>query len=428
MDELDSIAFIASRMIATGKTPLTVGILGKADTGKTYIVSKMQDSPIMSTQKLINVNFNAWTFFGSDRLWSGLLYDMINSIEHEFGWLDFNAFKYIKSIILSICLMILCITLFCIQDITFITILSTCAFIASITNVVYKVSGTLSRRLNMTRLGLGYMHKIKMELFNTVYPYVRRKNARIVIYLDDLDKCDTDTLLNVFRAISMLLVKDAPIVILLSFDIHNIQAKIDCCVHKDYLSNMIQIPLYLPTLSHTITYPNIDKSRARELLNVNSDNAALEEINRNYPCKGSHDTKINTFVRNFNVFTSSLTMENPNIYDKYFAHKPSYLCYINNLYKYQLLLHPDGNILQKFNVLGGLEPHIMWLIFEKVNDIIYFNKLNDVNDNMDVSLYNIYNELADVNPSKHFKSFLQESELTVNDCYIMGKYIFNVHM
>ena len=285
-------------------TPITVGIYGAWGKGKTFLMRKIresinnrvkasaQSSPAGTKVKILNVEFNAWSYSTSEHLWAGMVTHLYNEIEKYLGWrVGWDRFtkalkkSWRKALGLSFFYILLGLglsLLFESQPIhekwkalrVVITTLgasliggSALATFPILWSALKDFADTLflSRAKNLQTIAsrpdfheqIGIMADIKGEI-SFMSGLLNKSHTRLVLFIDDLDRCNHKKAVEVLQSIMLLLSdKDgAPFVIFLGIDarvmVHAIEENYGEVLVKagitgyEYLDKIVQLPFSIP--------------------------------------------------------------------------------------------------------------------------------------------------------------------------------------
>jgi len=277
--------------------PLTIGIYGPWGVGKSTLLKYIQEY----VKNYVHiVKFNAWEYSASKSIWPGLVRKIMDQMESELslgGQFNINIIKYRRivtqlvgnplrlGIILSIFILFLVKNNFNTQDIS--TALLGVGFVALITSVVGIINiwfSPLSRwsktLLKDVKYGkqMGYMEEIHEDLeclqkeldkdkntrsitrkyliSSDVEPIVNQiYKDRILVIIDDLDRCEPNKAVEVLQAINLLL-DFKSFIICLGIDARVITQAIETHYGNllvnaeisgyEYLEKIVQIPFKIP--------------------------------------------------------------------------------------------------------------------------------------------------------------------------------------
>lgn len=290
-------------------TPVTLGIFGEWGSGKSFLMGKIKEEILAQQKKNKNteidihiLDFNAWVYSGSEHLWASLVTHLYREIEKYFGWkahwmrlgkairkslpkaLGVFAFYGILGLGLSFLL-------------NFNKIQSTAnglavAFANAVIGTLIGGSALaslpalwvalkeffdslfLSRASKLQNVAarpdfssqIGIMADIKDEI-----RFIREllkagkygKPTRLVLFIDDLDRCEHRKAVEVLQAIMLLLADDdgSPFFIFLGIDARVIVRAIEEHYGEvlvkagingyEYLDKIIQVPFVIPPASQT---------------------------------------------------------------------------------------------------------------------------------------------------------------------------------
>lgn len=264
------------------KPPLTIGIYGAWGMGKSFLLQNIEDrlrkrakSKRPPPRPAVHVvSFNAWEYSANEVIWPGLVRKILSVLERETSnwftkiWrrLRRNAGRQLKvargRIIASLTLLIAAGV-----AVYFQSQFSTGALIAivgalGVGGVVKFASDTLSDPLGQWFTALfddagygaqiGYMEEIKNDLDKL---QERLGDGRILVVIDDLDRCEPDKAVEVLQAINLLLTFES-FIVCLGIDARVITRAIERHYRDllaeagasgyEYLEKIVQIPFRIP--------------------------------------------------------------------------------------------------------------------------------------------------------------------------------------
>lgn len=273
------------------KPPLCFGIVGPDNFGKTNFLHNLKNKIVAKEKsryknkynpKKVIIEFNAWSFEADNTIWASILMKVHDALEEKIGkskikWLRVkkNLFPDYKSkilfglkIIIPVILLVLLIYyipyLNYLSQIIFSLIvgLTSLAFFSDVftfvKNMVFTISDDISRTMEKPDWSkkLGFMNEIKTEFFDFINPIIKENNLRLILLIDDLDRCSIEKIYTVIKALSLLKNSDCPIYIFIVYD----SVKINDAIHTYYkikyhvntsesaylLEKLINIPFCLP--------------------------------------------------------------------------------------------------------------------------------------------------------------------------------------
>ncbi len=269
----------------------------------------------------ISVFFNAWQFEDAKQTWAGLASQISGEMEKAVPWYSRQrlklryAWKERKTELILNILMPMAVT-------GFVTALIILGFFNNIvpkdkvdtplgtllqyllpassglftvwlvSSQILKVAEPISTRvLSYVRLPnyrdqMGFQHRVRDDL-QFVYQFVkkRRRDARVVVYIDDLDRCSENKIMETLQAINLILAS-CEFFVFVGMDTEMIYRAIKA-YYKDnvparfpenYLSKIVQISFYLPETDQS--------TRCGYLDTLFSATARLELLNQSKPAGG----------------------------------------------------------------------------------------------------------------------------------------------
>ena len=216
--------------------PLTVGIFGSEGTGKSLIIKKikniLQNNNLESTsdKNFIILDFNPWDITGSDNIWAGFIDEIYKTIESEFGPFTIRTKRLEKKIcperadkiflIVKIIFIILLIIIFFYiysllnQYLKILYWIISSVFGLDFIRNVYKSINCLfgsvgddivqKSKSKDFREGLGFMNLVKTDLIDIIIPFIVKRKKKMLVFIDNLDKCSVDKSVNGLELIKLL--------------------------------------------------------------------------------------------------------------------------------------------------------------------------------------------------------------------------------
>ena len=298
-------------------TPITIGIFGQWGSGKSFLMGKIKEAIQLPQQKrrwndfrgaiqrfrakkseidIHIIDFNAWVYSGSEHLWAGLVTHLYRDIEKHFGW-KAHWMRLGKAIRKSLPKALGVFAFYGILGLGFSFLLSyneiqesTNAVNLAVNALAASLLGGsalaslpalwaalreffdslfLSRANKLQTLAarpdfssqIGVMADIKNEI-----KFIREllkagkngKPTRLVLFIDDLDRCEHRKAVEVLQAIMLLLADEdgSPFVIFLGIDARVVVRAIEEHYGKvlvkagingyEYLDKIIQVPFVIP--------------------------------------------------------------------------------------------------------------------------------------------------------------------------------------
>jgi energy-coupling factor transporter ATP-binding protein EcfA2 len=279
--------------ILDADTPLTIAIHGPWGSGKTSLMHLLEgiiQKRQSSSKKIYSLWIDAWTLSNQDEVWQAFLQVLLNEVNRRLPiWqrIDWrNLFKQMVTnsyrLILSITPVIVG-TIYGTKNANWEDVLQVMAHptsadsLAAVTGAFASyglflwtiVKPAVEKGKQIIQIDLKGMMKFSsfavqiselMKLrsrFDTMVSALVGKNGRIVVFIDDLDRCRPDKVVNVLEAVK-LFANSKGCVYVLGIDQDIVRESIqdqyqysDPRAADDYISKIIQIPFYLPPLDST---------------------------------------------------------------------------------------------------------------------------------------------------------------------------------
>lgn len=271
------------------KPPLCFGIIGPDNFGKTNFLhnlkNKLKEKAKYKNKynpKKIIIEFNAWNFEADNTIWASLLINIHDALEKTIGsnkmkWLRIkkqlfpneNSFIYFIIKLLIPLIFIILLVIFNSQlsnifsaivgsIIVITSFLLVKDFISILNNILFTISNNISKLIQKPDWSnkLGFMNEIKNEFFDFLNPIIKNENIRLILMIDDLDRCSIEKIYTVIKALSLLKNSDCPIYIFFAYDSVKINEAINTyyknkyhintCEGKHLLEKLVNIPFCLP--------------------------------------------------------------------------------------------------------------------------------------------------------------------------------------
>jgi len=250
--EQDSLDFkvyseVITEAILETPTPFTVGIFGEWGQGKTSLMQFIQKEVLIQKkeeEKVISVFFNAWKFENDDHP----LLDLCTAIEKD---IQRNRHHFEENIILNI--------------LDYVKYLKYAIGNIKLELKIYEHKNTNIEEIIENQLLSQSTYFQIFELLKGLEKILEEENFRIIIFIDDLDKCTQENAIKLLeninfvldlKGLSFVLGVDRKIIenylenrYINKFNLSNKNTG------KMYLDKMIQLPFYLP--SYTGKIPNL---------------------------------------------------------------------------------------------------------------------------------------------------------------------------
>ena len=239
-------------------------------------------------QNVISVTFNAWQFEDSKQIWAGLASQISKRIEDELPWWaqQWLRIKYawkarrtelLMNILLPVAVMLVVAGLFGVgyfrnqivpdkfdsfSDLVRLMLPAGSALLTIwfLSANILKVAKPMSERvlsyvsLPNYRDQMGFQHRVKDDL-SFIFEFLkdRRPNCKVIVYIDDLDRCSETKIMEILQAINLVL-GGSEFFVFVGMNMEIIERAIQA-YYKDkavdelaeyYLSKIVQISFELP--------------------------------------------------------------------------------------------------------------------------------------------------------------------------------------
>ena len=280
--------------------PLYFGIIAPDNFGKSDMLSVLRNRINNSDSiKKIIIEFNPWSFEADDTIWASILMSIHDGLEKEFGrnklnWMRIkkNYFPDYKSVSIFLIKFIITSGLLITRIfndyndnttsnvlVTFFLSVSSLVLLKDVFSVIKNFIFSVSDLLKKIKKPdwskeLGFMNEIKTEFFDFINPVIKDNNYKLILLIDDLDKCSIEKIYLVIKVLSLIKYSDCPIYVFLTYDSKKIDESLrnyyQIKYHKNisdskYIMNkLINVPFCLPGReiinNLDLIYDNINKS------------------------------------------------------------------------------------------------------------------------------------------------------------------------
>jgi len=261
--------------------PFTVGIFGEWGTGKTTLMKFLEKWFVEKEIKTLWLN--PWKYDKKEELWAAL----IRTILIEIGGRDQSLKKQVGKLL---------------REMSFVAIKSGISYISG-----GLITGSIERfRENLAEAKKSeheFLHNFDNEFKKLIEKYVGKKE-KLIIFIDDLDRCKPENAITVLEALKLYL-DNKQCVFILGIDRIIIEKGIKAIYGdkvdisgREYLDKIIQLPFYIPP----IQYEKLNKSLKSKLTRYYSKNIwAL--INYGF---GGNPRKAKRFVNSYYLVKKAL--------------------------------------------------------------------------------------------------------------------------
>lgn len=278
--------------------PITIGIFGSWGVGKSFLLRHIREELLLRAEHrsasgedamdgasapphVHVVELNAWAYSASEAVWPSLVRKVMECGEHEIAWAFPGRFvrtlwsnlvwelhqergKLLAALFTTIILLTIVLWRLNFQ----VGVLAAVAAGLGATGLLKVVADTFANPLTkwvttVLRSGeygedLDYMRRIRHDL-EALSSRLDKENGRIVVLIDDLDRCEPDKIIEVLQAINLLLNFKA-FIVCLGVDARLVTRAIERhyagMLEKahasgyEYLDKIVQIPFRIPPPSH----------------------------------------------------------------------------------------------------------------------------------------------------------------------------------
>jgi predicted KAP-like P-loop ATPase len=245
-------------MVRGSKPKFSIGIYGEWGTGKTTLM-KMIYNELESDENVLTVWFNAWRYEREEQF---ALIALMKTIAYAMG--DLPQYREIKKILLRGAVIVGKGVLRSLVE-KWIPLVPKESFDELEKNLLPKME--LLSQVDKDTIYFDGLHKIEEEMKK-----MSNENGknRIVVFIDDLDRCSPKTALEVFESIKVFLGMEGFIYIVgLSVDtiskLINVAYKDSLVKGEHYIRKIIQIPITIPEWNDTDVIKKLVQNLAKRL-------------------------------------------------------------------------------------------------------------------------------------------------------------------
>jgi len=233
---------VLAQLCQSCETPMTIGIHGSWGTGKTTLLKLVEKELEDSPSSFQIIWFNAWKFQHEEEPWKAMILLLFDALEKKIRILK-RAKLELRKIFKRISLPVLT---------------------KEIINLVVLKKIDLGEIENIDKFNKKvYAIASLADLFSLFVRETLKDDERLVIFIDDLERCSREQSLEILEMIRLFL-EFPNCIYLIAFDKNKIleglrkTKKLDMTEAQDYLDKMLQISFALPRLTNTAISQFVD--------------------------------------------------------------------------------------------------------------------------------------------------------------------------
>ena len=289
---------LCNAISATSDLPLAVGVYGPWGSGKTSFINLCHE--IFETDGIPTVRFNPWKYDRRDEVWHALIQTVLNEIATRLSESESNAGPDRRAQIKHTLEKIMKLSKAAAWLVTrnavglFSKGLLTAADADSL-RVTWQESETDAYR---------HVNQFESEFSQVVDEYTG--GGRLIILIDDLDRCTPDAAVMVLDSLKLFL-GEASCVFVLAMDYQMISEAVaarlagDVARGRQYLEKLIQFPYHLPA----VRFESLFRCLHREVVGLGDDPALWELIEIAF---GANPRRVRRFINAYNLAIATLRL------------------------------------------------------------------------------------------------------------------------
>lgn len=260
-------------------TPLTIGICAPWGRGKTVLLNYIQDRIKKNAGEKAScqcIEFNAWEYTKAEQLWAAFYSTILDAVEGSLQWWRKLSFKLhvmrradgwsmaLRSVFYLVILGLVGTFVFTLEYAPYWG--ATAAVVSAILGL-WKVPRRVSKNVLSppTRLAPKATISVRREIFRRIDIVrnwlIKKHHKRVVVFIDDIDRCSPDKIMQMLESIKLLLNTknfvfilgmDAKVVRLAIGQHYKFMAETPAKreeMGRSYLEKIVQIPFALPQAS-----------------------------------------------------------------------------------------------------------------------------------------------------------------------------------
>jgi predicted KAP-like P-loop ATPase len=224
------------------QTPMTVGIFGAWGSGKSSLLGMLDERLAADhEQSFVRVHFNPWVYRGEEGLLVPLLHTLHDTLMEDRGRRFVDAAKQILNVAAKLSVNVL---------------LKRMTADAASLEQIDALRDQYAKQRNQVQSEIRNLR----ETLQAQADSIARKDARLVLFVDDLDRCEPDEIIDLLEMVKLFLdLRHTLIVLAVDKEVidRGIQIKYasfafatgrEAAIGAEYLEKMVQLPIMLPAL------------------------------------------------------------------------------------------------------------------------------------------------------------------------------------